>query len=189
MMWRVRTEAGYQRELQRLNDEEEALHKKVEAMTYQTLGMLTHAWAALEIILDTANWTIARHREKKERFPVSLSRKLAYFRAGHNANPKLAHLREEAASIADAITKASKTRHTLIHGFVRGSMRQDTLTLLIHWVPKGEDSHLLYSDEVKVERRELFALGDTIEQLGSRLAHHAARMLEALGDKPEDAPG
>lgn len=187
-MWRVLTGAGYRRELQRLRDREEDLHKQVEAMTYQTLGMLTHAWAALEIILDTANWTIARHREKKEQFPVSLSRKLAFFRAGHNANPKLAHLREEAASIADAITKASKTRHTLIHGFVRGSMRHDTLTLLIHWVPRGEDSHLLYSDEVKVERRELFALGDSIEQLGSRLARHASSMLEALGDQLENPP-
>lgn len=150
LMWRARTKAAYDQEIARLE-------REVEDLTYQSLGMLTRSWAGLEIMLDMINWAAAWRTDSRERFPVSLGRKVAAFRAAHNKLPELAAFRDEAHLIADQIIEASKTRHKLIHGFVQGEMHGPELTMLMHSVPKGENSHILYSDDVTVGREELAA--------------------------------
>lgn len=179
-MWRVRTEAAYERERARLTAD-------LEGLTYQSLGMLTRAWAGLEIMLDMVNWAVAWRTDSRERFPVSLGRKVAAFRAAHNKLPELAAFRDEAHLIADQIIEASKTRHKLIHGFVQGDMHGAELTLLMHSVPKGENSHILHSGDVTVGREELAALSRTISDLGQRLLAHAEGMIPALVDRRQDA--
>lgn len=176
----MRTLAGYEQEMARLKAEEAELQDAVEAQMFRALGMITHSWAGLEITLDLVNWAIAYHQAEKEPFPVSLNRKIHFFRSAHNKDPMLLSLQANALEIADDITAASKLRHDLIHGYVRDGMHQPVLRVYKHHVPRGEDSHNMYTDEVEVSREALFKLGRTISALVDRLVSHADVLVPTL---------
>lgn len=180
LAWRVRSKAAFEREIETLKAKRLELQGGIEDQIYRTLGVITHSWAGLEVTLDLVNWAIASHQIEKEPFPVALSRKVRFFRDAHNKNPLLRPIRSEAAAIADAIAEAGKLRHDLIHGFVRDGMHQPILTIYKHYVPRGADSHNMYTDEVSVSREQLFELGRTIHDLGDRLARHADILVPTL---------
>jgi hypothetical protein len=90
---------------------------KETQMMYAVVGIMTVAWAEIELYLDVTNGVLILHKSIKQKgLPVSLRLKIAFFRKGFESIPELADFRERASKIVNDLNRLKVIRHDIIHG-------------------------------------------------------------------------
>ncbi|MDB5444930.1 MAG: hypothetical protein JWQ97_247 [Phenylobacterium sp.] len=173
----------------RLAAAQRQLDSRRHTATLASLGYVTQAWAAVEIVFDVINWAIANTMPKKERFPVSFGPKLDLFKRGHNQLVQLANLRTAGAALAQEALALSLRRNELVHGFALGSLSADVVEMQRHAVPRAKElQHILEVGKVSISRDAFQELGSDIGAFSQRLVQHGHEVIAACDalDKVKD---
>jgi hypothetical protein len=115
-------------QLRRRLTEEEEYELQAEAVNERGLlaeliGSLAIYWARVEVALDYANAVLIQHSAVKEaRLPVSLKRKIGFFRKSFVEIPALAPFQTRAFEIVAEINRLKEIRHDIVHGIARNRM-------------------------------------------------------------------
>jgi hypothetical protein len=89
---------------------------------YELIGSVAVAWGLTEHALNIINAFSMKYggKEIEPSLPVSLNRKIDFFRKSHVRLAYLVPLREEGLAIVDEIRALKEDRHALIHGIFAG---------------------------------------------------------------------
>ena len=109
------------------------------------IGTVPVLWAKLEGILDATNQAIFHfgggHTVEPEVPMESLNRKVRFMRRAHSQLPKLAPIKEQAATLLDEVQILKQKRHDIVHGiakeFPTGDILEVTVSRRDKQAPRG----------------------------------------------------
>ena len=114
-------------------------------------------------------------RIKKKLFPVSLKRKLRFYRAKHRiVFSGFPEIIESSALIADEIGNMSRRRHAMVHGYAMGDFTQLITTWRLHEYNQSE----LIELDVSYSMEDFSALSVDIGRLSVKVMKHAKAVHE-----------
>lgn len=148
---------------------------------FSAIGSLAGSWTTVEMPLDTTNWMMVKAMPKRRPFPLAFGQKIKFFRQGHEELPVLAKLRDAANALADRAVALSPHRNTVIHGVPVGDIRKKgAVPIYRHHVPRGAESHMLFSDRTSYSVDDIVALWRASNDLSRALMAHENDVAEAL---------
>lgn len=145
----------------------EAIQEK--NILFGLVGALTVTWAEVELVLDFINGLLTEYKDVQDKqLPVSLQRKIAFFRKNLNRVPELTAFRERAAKILPEIDRIRTIRHDIVHGVAVGSM-QVNVRRVLRLEYEGKNLKLRYTnyrfDEIVSAMNDTRALRDELNSL------------------------
>jgi hypothetical protein len=131
---------------------------------WAAVGRLTMAWNFLELSLDQSIFVLHRvctPAAESGRLPVSLKRKVKYFRQTMDAHPLLAQFRADGLALVQRVQEFADDRHSIVHGAALGFTKDGR----VRFVRATSTADQWSLDEWRLTVEEVHVLGTLMERL------------------------